>query len=683
MTAVRWHSRDKQNIPPIHLRNFLKPFGCISSTFNPRWYCTNMIIVVGGIAAGEEGADRAIKRRIFLETLYLPFASFLLRNVGPSWIPVWDMAGESTTKKKSSSAASTSESRPPDSSLDVFKAFFRPPAVPASLALLALSEALGKEQRGFAITRQMRPRRGLEVDSSGDGKSRAGVEGISAIELDSGVSVPHGDRTVHQYVCRLLEPFLEDDPGASKGPRTWSSEPEEQEEYHQRQSAAVRYQHPSLLAQAVGELIDVYGNADSMTEAAATAEDAGDACGDGREDDAGGTPICGVDAAEVLASALCLAPRRVANSMGSVAPSVLAPAVYYPVVCRAAVLAIVRYLSTAVAVATGKQPDLENCLESRDGASVSLRCDADSRYGASTDAGFAAAGVWWVFAGRLLAAGRSSDLAEAWLRVMATEDVCSQGVDKGEQQARVHPQSQRTETPREGESVTATDGAGKSFQGSNTSDTVNQRGDDVKAGGEKPEVKTWDDWANDSLGAEIHSRLMTKLPASWRKPFTEALLRALWPHHQKSGPRRQWRLCNGRSLEEASSEIQLWPEGFPSAACRVLIGRPLLPFVESMPIIIGVVDRGEDEGRDGFSVGIVEELVLQRPLPTPAAKAIAETLAWCDRLRAARGDCGGGSLLMGAVKRVAAVWAEPSFVNHSPPRQQDFYTRFLLGSLRR
>lgn len=635
-------------------------------------------MAVGVVAAGEERADRVIKRRIFLETLYLPFASFLLRNVGPSWIPVWDIAEESMTKGQSSSAASTSGSRPPDSSLDVFKAFFRPPAVPASLALLALSEALGKEERGFAITRQMRPRRGFEVDNSGDGKSRAGIEaiaGIAARELDSGVPAPHGDRIVHQHVCRLLEPFLEDAPGTSKAPRTWSSEPEEQEEYHQRWS-----QRPSLLAQAVLELIDVHGNVESVTEAAATAEDAGD----GREDDAVGTPLCGVDAAEILASALCLAPRRVANSMGSVAPSALAPAVYYPTVCRAAVLAIVHYLSTTVAIAPGKRPGLESCLDSRDGASESLRCDADSGYGASIDAGFAAAGVWWVFAGRLLAAGRSSDLAEAWLRVMAAE-----GIDKGEQQARVHSQSQTTGTPRGGGSVTPTDGAGELLQGSNTSDGVEQRGDDVKAGGEKPKVETREDWARGSLGAEIHSRIMTRLPTSWRKPFTEALLRALWPHHQKSGLQRQWRLCNGRSREEVSREVQLWPEGFPTAACRVLIGRPLLPFVESMPINIGVVhrspavDRGEDEGRGGFSVGIVEELVLQRPLPTPAAEAIAETLAWCDRLMAARGDRRGGSLLLGSVKRVAAVWAEPSFVNHSPPRQQDFYTRFLLGSLRR
>lgn len=553
--------------------------------------------------------------------------------------------------------------------------------MPASLALLALSEALGKEDRGFAITRQMRPRLGFEVDSSGDGKSRAGIEAVSGIAakgVDSGASALHGDRTVHQHVCRLLEPFLGDAPGTSKALRTWSSEPEEQEEYQQRRGSVARDQYPSLLAQAVLELIDVHGNVESVTEAAATAEAAGDGCGDGREDDDGGTPLYGVDAAEILASALCLAPRRVANSLGSVAPPTLAPSVFYPAVCRAAMLAIVRYISTTVVVAPGGRSGLESYLDSRDGASAALRCNADSGYGSSTDASVAAADVWWVFSGKLLAAGRSSDLAEAWLRSMAAEDVGSRGVDKGEQQARVYPQSQTTGTPEGGGSVTPTGGTGGFLEGGSTSD-----------GDEKPEAETWEDWANDSLGAEIHSGLMTRLPASWRKPFTEALLRALWPHHQRSGLQRQWRLCNGLSRVGVSGEVQLWPEGFPAAACRVLVGRPLLPFVKSMSINIGAVhrsaevDKGSYEGRDGFSVGIVEELVLQRPLPTPAAEAIAETLAWCDRRRAARGDCGGGSLLMGAVKRVAAVWAEPSFVNHSPSRQQDFYTRFLLGSLRR
>eukprot|EP00904_Undaria_pinnatifida_P012756 jgi/Undpi1/8610/HiC_scaffold_25.g11075.m1 len=122
-----------------------------------------------------------------------------------------------------------------------------------------------------------------------------------------------------------------------------------------------------------------------------------------------------------------------------------------------------------------------------------------------------------------------------------------------------------------------------------------------------------------------------------------------------------------------------------------------------------------EEDRDGsvdVSVGLVEGLLLQRPLPLPAAEAVADTLAWCDRRRhgvtdvrasatataaaytgrraGGVGSWGGskegegerGGLVIRALKRVAAVWAEPSFLNRSPPRQQEFYTRFLLAALR-
>ena len=93
--------------------------------------------------------------------------------------------------------------------------------------------------------------------------------------------------------------------------------------------------------------------------------------------------------------------------------------------------------------------------------------------------------------------------------------------------------------------------------------------------------------------------------------------------------------------------------------------------------------EGESGERYEIPVEIVEELVLQRLLPPPAAEAIADALAWCDRRRIAQiittttsksGSNAGSkkdesrgrlveSLLVRVLKRVGAVWAEPSFLN--------------------
>ncbi|CAN0078142.1 unnamed protein product, partial [Laminaria digitata] len=251
----------------------------------------------------------------------------------------------------------------------------------------------------------------------------------------------------------------------------------------------------------------------------------------------------------------------------------------------------------------------------------------------------------------------------------------------------------------------------------------------------------WEAWADRPDGApEVYAWMMTRLPASRRKPFTEAVLRALWPragrHHRRRRRQHQGRSLNSRFFVDGG-----WPPGFQTAACRVLVGRPLvgarrprrrrrrrrkmcsgleggrvaalatdaMDAGESLSLSLSGAWVGEEEQRDGsadVSIGLVEGLLLQSPLPPPAAEAVADTLAWCDRRRRRRGheattaatvaataakaytgraggegDRGGG-LVMGALKRVAAVWAEPSFLNRSPPRQQEFYTRFLLAALR-
>ena len=56
----------------------------------------------------------------------------------------------------------------------------------------------------------------------------------------------------------------------------------------------------------------------------------------------------GDDATEVLASALCLAPRRVANSLGPAAPLAFSPAAFYPSVCKAVVHATARCLGASL-----------------------------------------------------------------------------------------------------------------------------------------------------------------------------------------------------------------------------------------------------------------------------------------------------------------------------------------------
>ncbi|CAM9748608.1 unnamed protein product [Ascophyllum nodosum] len=471
--------------------------------------------------------------------------------------------------------------------------------------------------------------------------SAAAAAQASATSDETAASAP---RTGHvQHVCRLLEQYLDN---TSRGVH--------------------------LLAVAVAEFAQSTDAAVINAEEFATEAVAGEGGGEGegeRQDLryclSNGPPLTmrGGDAAEVLASALCLAPRRVANSLGPAAPLALSPAAFYPVVCKAAVHATVR------------------CL----GASTAH--DADP--GAYAGTGFAG-DVWRAFSGRLLSAGRASDLAEAWLQVMVEEGV---GAGRGGREGdRKSGEKVKKETTHE-KAVTASVSA----------------------------ATAWEDWVDGPSGSEVHSRMVVRLPASWRKPFTEALLRALWPYSSYE-PRRQGlrpRSCNStRALEGGEPWEEHWPEGFQAAACRVLVGRPLFPLFQ--PTVTSRIEEGgglkvnaasaamnqRQEGESGerykIPVGIVEELVLQRPLPPPAAEAIADTLAWCDRRRisqimtttTSKSDSNAGSkkdgsrgrlgegLLVGALKRVAAVWAEPSFLNQSPPRQQEFYTRFLLAALR-
>lgn len=563
-------------------------------------------------------------RNAFLETSYLPFASLLLREVGPTWLPVWD---------------SNITPAPVPAPRDLFEAFFRPPALPSSLALLGLCEGLSRQAPESTTANT---RLALAQQSESD-RSVGGEAGMVV------GSTPAPDARGVQHICRLLEPYL-------RGPST-----------RQAQITPTDSSKVPLLVSAVRELAG--GGVDDNGSNSGVILKEGEA-GDGRQDDSSDidhtpSPCLGGDAAEALASALCLAPQRVANSLGPIAPPDFSPSEFFPAVCRAVVSAVLAGLTakmraTATAVAT---------------TAAKPTAVVDD--------------VWREFTGRLLTAGRASDLADAWLgAILATES-----------QRKVGDNTERNEP-------------------------VGMNG--AAAAGES-DTAAWEAWAEDSRDLpEVHAWMMKMLPESMRKPLTEALLRALWPRGRHLARRGQ----QGTKLQPSR-----WPPGFPAAVCRVLIGRPLLPDRrlrmqrregdgqhhageaeggtgsgnETASVFPqGRGNQSRDSNYDGgeaaeaaidASVGLVERLLLQRPLPTPAAEAIADTLAWCDRRLAgtalrfgAAGGKGGDSdaraggrrrLLISTLKRVAAVWAEPSFLNRSPLRQQEFYTSFLLAALRR
>lgn len=574
----------------------------------------------------------------------------------------------------------------------------------------------------------------------------------------------------------------------------------------------------SLLVRAVIEL--ARGNRFRGT-AEISGREGGEEAGDGGggessawEDD--GPPMVGGHAADALASALCLSPHRVANGLGPIAPPSFAPEVFFPSVCHAVVEAVLACFEEAPTIGLGggvrgggagdrrggeggggeeggrgeeglgggsghvaieqraegkggtkgtppPPPLLSASIPQRNaGANVAL-VDVDVDVDVVGD-------VWRAFSGRLLTAGRASDLADAWLQVMTDERTEEDDEEGAESPPPPPPKEQSSmvmsSVPVPAEAAAAAAGLrGRrgSAGGDLKSRSVGEQGEEAPAA----VAARWEAWADRPAGApEVHAWMMTHLPASRRKAFTEAVLRALWP---RTGHHRQQR--QGRMLK-ARFSVDGFPPGFQTAACRVLVGRPLvgaqrpttrrrrrrttrggsgggsaggggdgggarelgLEGSRVAATAVGTIDGeellslsgawvGEDRhGSVDVSVSLLEGLLLQRPLPPPAAEAIADTLAWCDRRRrghgattaatvaavtvaeaytsrlaggagggAGRGGSGGvgaeggkgDGLVMGALKRVAAVWAEPSFLNRSPPRQQEFYTRFLLAALRR
>lgn len=714
----------------------------------------------GGIE--EEGGGRQRRRRTFLESSYLQFASFLLREVGPAWLPVWDgivnnNANKANIDNTSSpphpttagdtnvSAACTLDMDRDDLGgiRDVFGAFFGPPAVPSGLALLALCEALGK-----------RPSTASAVSES---SSTSGHQDLWAASHAGGDDA----RTV-QIVCRLLEPYLGDQTSllsmaeeiipkvdcSSVGTALTTPEStrrtgelEEDRELWEEAKQAMPTQSSkqyaredatrcggSLLVQAVMDLSRSYPSVGGGPEQ--------------QQPDDGDELFLGIgeDAAGRLASSLCLAPQRVANSLGPLAPPGLAPPAFFSTVCRAVVVATVSCLQTLTTTAPARHTALrrragdgaglagkdgisagdDGVTPSAGGGSDPEEEEEEDKFGKRTKSkgrrcsgiiGAANTGnVWMTLSGRLLTAGRASDLADAWLEAIVAakeHEYIGQETEKGPMQRT----GLRPTATAAGRTAAVSGAHGDADSGSYSSGSLDFVGDgkdgapaaDTRNGSNAAVETVWQSWAEGKAGPEVHAWMMTRVPASRRKDLVEAILRALFKKHRSTPKSRGGR----RQPSMAGSNGTLcWQPGFPLAACKALIGWPLL-LVQSGGASqdrVGakgevVVYLGEGEG-DVFSVGFIEELLLQRPLPLPAAEAIADTLAWCDRLatetagEGGGGDDGGGSggvgsggergrVVMGAMKRMAAVWAEPSFLNRSPPRQQEFYTLFLLAVLHR
>ena len=188
---------------------------------------------------------------------------------------------------------------------------------------------MGRDTQAFSIGGQLLPR-GSEHKSTGDGMARAPVEAAAAAaaaqaSATSDETAASGPHTGHvQHTCRLLEQYLDN---TGRGVH--------------------------LLVVAVAEFAQSTDaaviNVEEFATEAVVEEGGGE--GEGEKEDlryclSKGPPpaMRGGDATEVLASALCLAPCRVANRLGSAA--------FYPAVCKAAVHATVRCLGASTAFIT-------------------------------------------------------------------------------------------------------------------------------------------------------------------------------------------------------------------------------------------------------------------------------------------------------------------------------------------
>lgn len=587
------------------------------------------------------------KRRIFMDSYYLPFASFLLREVGPRWLPIWFHVSTSVGGSRGSSSVAPAADPPPRSgsepgaieaeAREKFDAFFRPPHVPASMALLALLEALGKHPDGRGV-------------------------------LDSRSTTAAPDARTVQQACRLLEPFL--DPVAPFS----DLRPEQDTDSH---DAIVK--HSAGAEYTTSDEVPAFGRLPSPGASPtrgpglrhlfvqAVMELSREEASDSAQPELRSAASAATDAADRLAHVLCLGPYRVSNTLGPVAPPAFAPGAFFAAVCRALVHAVFVCLdprpSGLRSPGGGAPPEGKSGAGGGGSARGIVRWHGGGSPGRRSRALRA---TWSSMADQLVIAGRAPDLADAFLTAIEGRGPSGRTPSSSGEWAMI--------VAGGGGGSDRASAAGGGDGGGSDIDLAAAAAAGGGGGGGAVEALhdaelagAWEAWAGSDRAGTL-AWLVSAVPVSRRKPFLEAVLRALWKPRQR----------HGHAL------ARRWQSGFAKAACRALIGGMLVaPQREGTGAEDGVGDDAAE-----VSLGVLEDLLLRRPLPLSAAEAMADTLAWSDR-RAA--DVGGGVrsggrrrrlLALDTAKRLAAVWSEPAFVNTSPPRQHEFYSRFLLASLR-
>ncbi|CAM9819670.1 unnamed protein product, partial [Choristocarpus tenellus] len=349
--------------------------------------------------------------------------------------------------------------------------------------------------------------------------------------------------------------------------------------------------------------------------------------------------------AERLASSLCLMPQKIANALGPLTPYRFSPKGFFPSLCTCLILSFESCWAEEHSALNATIPS---------GPTInSIHTDVHEVFSSSL------ASVWRAISGKIMSAGRAGDLVEAWLyAILEQEPSCPLDPDKRHRE--------------DGESSRGESGSSQ-----------------------------WKDWP-DKEGSAVHAWMAAEAPEAQRGALVEALLKASVLSNRSRGAL----VSRGRESVSASA----LPPNFATATCRTLIGIPLLRDHGVARQCSGgwvEIERYGSVGAGGASVELLERILLRRALPVVAASVIVDVLAWCDSKIASvssvlptggvvadprdwqeghgrRGQRGihGRGLVLGTFCRVAALWAEPSFLNRSPPRQQELYTAFLLFALK-
>ncbi|CAM9284100.1 unnamed protein product, partial [Sphacelaria rigidula] len=539
----------------------------------------------------------------------------------------------------------------PVSARDMFMSFFGPPLVPASLALLALFEGLGSRPSLPPFSSETHSTVTRAADFWGGGTSQK--YDARTVQLACRLLEPYldpllrqlpthpGDSTHYSKEHYFLMPQVDDEPTEiaaeiegheesaaveSKSDINGADTPHAgslQTSSHVHQSAdpsssleqekaddlrhgddkgeifRSRTRHPlfiqALIELAVGEFgvdqVQPSAPPSHETHIPRSSEQGTDGSGGvgGRNR---GRKMAARDAAERLMSAVCLAPQRVANALGPLAPPAFIPEKLFSAVCRAVVRSILLSFSipadeavNSVFEGRGRGVALHGSVvngldvdsAAKKSAAAISRADGigsgefRERRQSEIEAKAMTRDVWRAFSERLLVAGRASDLADAWLQTIFCMGAA--GEKPNGQTLLLNKSSVGTSVSAVRTAIAACDDGASNNRG----DHSNHRG----RGEPHPVASTqttscstpssvaalWEAWAGDSQ-SDVHAWMMRAIPPLCRKSFTEALLRALWPPDpSRSRHRRRHVELAEQRYNDRDGRKQAWPPGFPLAAC--------------------------------------------------------------------------------------------------------------------